>query len=256
MKSMIKLLLVGGILFGLSYAGSSFLLVSKKTGEEEVVDTSAAKNPASDSPVSESSFSVEADRLAGKTDEAPLEKVDSMPVSLQSEQPLSIESVLQLADSIRKKEKQLDEREKIVIRDEQRVKLMFGDVQQEQKELNALGDRVDAKIMAARELLGKLQQERSELADVKKTAGKPAAGGAPTADEAALQSRVAATIDVISNLSDDVAANYIRDFANSGDLEFASRLMNSLDVKKQVKILSAINDVKLGQQLMQTSPKQ
>ncbi len=48
----------------------------------------------------------------------------------------------------------MNEREKLVVRDEQRVNMMFEDVQREQSELTAMGDSIDADL-AARELLAK-----------------------------------------------------------------------------------------------------
>lgn len=264
MKSIIKLGLIGAVLFGAAFAGSSYFLVKKPEpvaeAPNEEVPEGEPKVAGSKSSTKEQGFSAIADSHGEKkTASGPIEKVDSMPVSLHPEQPLSIEAVLQLSESIRKKEAQLNEREKMVSRDEQRVKLMFDDVAREQKELEALGDSLDGRISAARELLARIQQERAGNVVDSKESGKPAAGttpnkagGSPLSD---LDQEVEAAKTLFSALDPDQAAMVIKQFSNSGKLDFAARLLNTMEKRQQTGILTALNDPVLGAQLVESITK-
>ncbi len=256
MKNLIKLGLIGALLFGASYAGSQFLLVKKPVAKDETATTDDPQNPTANSPVKEAGFSVAVEEKSKTQPEAAREHVDSMPVSLQTEQPISIEAVLQLSDSIRKKEAQLNEREKLVLRDEQRVKMMFDDVDREQKELFAMGDSIDARIIAARELLAKIQEERAGLSTSKSEISK-ASGGKPgtAAGNNGVDERVAQAKSWFGTLEPEQAAEYLKEFANNGDVSFAAQLLNSLDKRQLPKVLAAIGDTSLGKQLFDALPK-
>lgn len=178
------------------------------------------------------------------------EKVDAMPVSLRPDQSLSIEAVLQLSDSIRKKEQQLTEREQVVQREEDRLKLLFEDLRREQKELEALGDSVDSKIGAARELLASLQQQQ-QSGNPSPATGAAAGGGTAAATSATVDPRVEQARGWIKSLEADQAARYLKEFANQGDLKFAAQLLKSLDDRQAAKILAALNDPILGTQLVE-----
>ncbi len=189
--------------------------------------------------------------MAGATHEN-VEKVDAMPVSLRPDQSLSIESVLQLSDSIRKKEQQLADREQVVVREEDRLKLLFEDLRREQKELEALGDSVDSKISAARELLANLQQQQQLPGGPNSSTGGAASSDGSAATTAApVDPRVEQARGWIKSLEADQAARYLKEFANQGDLKFAAQLLKSLDDRQAAKILAALNDPVLGTQLVE-----
>jgi hypothetical protein len=189
--------------------------------------------------------------MAGAAHEK-VEKVDAMPVSLRPDQSLSIEAVLQLSDSIRKKEQQLADREQVVVREEDRLKLLFEDLRREQKELEALGDSVDSKISAARELLASLQQQQQLAGSPNSSNGGPASNDGSGATTAApVDPRVEQARGWIKSLEADQAARYLKEFANQGDLKFAAQLLKSLDDRQAAKILAALNDPVLGTQLVE-----
>ncbi|MFO0455145.1 MAG: hypothetical protein ACK5Z0_03980, partial [Planctomycetota bacterium] len=49
-----------------------------------------------------------------------------------------------------------------------------------------------------------------------------------------------------NSLEPEQAARFIKEFANNGELEFACKLLQSLDPKKSAKILAALDDAPLA----------
>ena len=245
---MIKTLAIGAILFGLSAGASYYLLVPKVINEE--ADKTEKKADDNHAPNADPGHT-DAVHSTGP-DESKIQKVDQMPVSLRSDNQLSVETIIQLSESIRHKEQQMNDREKLLLKDEQRVKMMFDDLGREQSELVALGDRVDAKITAAKQLLDQIKQERAGLISEKqafvvlqKKSGLDSDGKLSEDDEKLKKAK-----SWFQSLEADQGAKFIKEFANNGELEFATKLLRGLDPKQSAKILSALNDPALGVQLI------
>ena len=75
-----------------------------------------------------------------------IDKQDIMPVATRPEAPLTVEAVVELAQSIMEKEKRLFDAQQKINMDEKRVKLLFEDLSREQEELEAFAKTVDDKI--------------------------------------------------------------------------------------------------------------
>ena len=143
-------------------------------------------------------------------------------------------------------------------RDEKRIKLLFEDVKRERHELEAFGDKIDAKIREAREALEMLKMEKQSvtdqarvLTDLEKEIGK-------TKDQLVddeLDRRVKVVKNWFTNLESEQAANYLKEFAERGDLEFAARLLDSLQDRQIAKVLAAFNDAPLVAQIVDSFTK-
>ncbi|MFM7741578.1 MAG: hypothetical protein ACKO9H_19430, partial [Planctomycetota bacterium] len=157
---MIKILAAFFVLFGLAAGASYFMLVpdkkvsekneEKKEGEEKNKDLGPKAEPGKEPE-------------PGSPNPSEITKTSQMPVALPSDKPLSLESILQLSEGIRQKELQLNERDKVRLREEQRISLMFEDLKREQQELVALGETIDSKLAAAQQVLEQIRQERAGL---------------------------------------------------------------------------------------------
>ncbi|MFM7562283.1 MAG: hypothetical protein ACKO81_04520 [Planctomycetota bacterium] len=242
---MIKILAAFFVLFGLAAGASYFMLVpdkkvsekneEKKEGEEKNKDLGPKAEPGKEPE-------------PGSPNPSEITKTSQMPVALPSDKPLSLESILQLSEGIRQKELQLNERDKVRLREEQRISLMFEDLKREQQELVALGETIDSKLAAAQQVLEQIRQERAGLQTEKQqlAAAQKAANPDAAKKEAEDAEKLSKVKGWFNSLEPEQAARFIKEFANNGELEFACKLLQSLDPKKSAKILAALDDAPLA----------
>lgn len=241
MKSLLTTIIIGILFFGIS-AGVSWLFLYKpaEPTEDEIAQTT---------PTEEYAF-------PPKIDES--DQVDEMPVSLRPDMPISTEALTELAQSIMKKQRAIYEAEQRLKKEEKRINLLFEDVRRERDELIALGQKIDAKVIQAREATKVLQMESQKLdtqtdalSKLEKKMGKT---NVDVADEE-LERRVRVVKDWFKNLEPKQAANYITEFANRGDIDFAAKLLDSLEDRHIAKVLAAFDDATLVAQIIDSVTK-
>jgi len=183
------------------------------------------------------------------------EKAEQLPVAIRPNVPLTVEAVLELSESIRRKEQDLITRERLVEKNEQNVRLLFEDLKVERAELASLMDGMEAKLKLAQQTVAELRQENQtlatkteEMAKLNQKAEAKKKAGEEMLDE--IGQRVKTARPWFEGLEDEQAANYLKEFANNGDLQFAVRLLKSLQQRKASKILAAFNDPEFVQQLL------
>ena len=238
MKTLISALLVGVLLFAGSAGVSWYLVILQEKTAEEVV---SGEEPTDDHP---SEFPTSIDET---------DKVDAMPVALRPEVPVTVEAVTELAQSIMKKEQSLNDSFTQLKKDEKRINLLFQDLKREREELEAFGQRVEARILEAREAVELLKLENQSLADQTKTLTSLENKTGKTSDDAEnseLDSRVQSAKKMFSSMKAEQAAEYLKEYANRGELEFSARLLNSVDERQITKILEAFNDTPLVAQII------
>jgi len=236
MKSLIGAVMVGIILFAAS-AGVSWFLVNQpdESQTDEIAGVTEA-NPASTFPETIED---------GK-------KVDAMPVAIRPETPVTVEAVTKLAQSIMKKEQSLFDSQQLLQKEERRINLLFEDLKRERDELMALGERIDAKILQAREATELLKQQSQALNDQTKvlsTLEKKTGKQSTDALDDEVDRRVQTVKKWFKSQEPEQAAKYLKEFVNNGDLEFAARLLDTFSDRQIPKILAALNDVPLATQL-------
>jgi flagellar motility protein MotE (MotC chaperone) len=244
MKTILTAGVAGVILFAISASVSWYLVNQKQeVKKEEMAHENGPEEDAGVPPM-------------GKG----VEKKEQLPVAIRPDVPLSVEAVLQLSESIRKKELELQAREKSVEKTEQNIKLLFEDLKLERAELTAMMEGLEAKLKLAQIAVGELKQENQaittksqELAKLvqEREKKKPGEGEVDTIGE-----RVKTVKAWFEGLDDEQAANYLKEFANSGESEFAMRLLMSLQHRKASKILAALNDPDFFQELMRSLPSE
>jgi vacuolar-type H+-ATPase subunit I/STV1 len=244
MKRLIVVGLVGVILFGVS-AGISWYVVlprlAETTEEEPEQDKTLVDGPPA---------------MPGNIDEN--DKLDAMPVALRPEIPVTVEAVTELAQSIMKKEGSLIESEKRLKKEEKRIGLLFEDLKQERDELTAFSQRVDAKVLEAREAVELLKMESQTLLDQKNALSALEKKTGKTSDdvqEDELDGRVEILKGWFAKLDPEVAASYLKEFANQGDLKLAAKLIDSLEERQIAKILAVLNDPPLVAQIVEAFTK-
>ena len=238
MKSLIGAVVVGIVLFAGS-AGVSWYLVNQ-SADPETEELAAVDG---EDPVSAFPAKIE----DGK-------KVDAMPVAIRPNTPVTVEAVTKLAQSIMKKEEALFESQKHLQKEEQRINLLFEDLKRERDELTAFGDRIDAKILQAREATELLKQQNQSLNDQSKVLStlEKKAGGKTSTDvkDDDLDQRVKTVKKWFVKQKPEQTAKYLKEFVNNGELEFAARVLGTFDERTIPQILDALDDIPLATQLM------
>jgi DNA repair exonuclease SbcCD ATPase subunit len=180
------------------------------------------------------------------------QKSDQMPVAIRPDIPLTVEAVLELSESIRKKERELIDREKRVNKAEENIKLLFEDLKIERDQITELVRRIESRLQQANTSVADLKVENQQLEtkaqELKQLLQKNKPEVQVEVDEIA--ERVKTAKDWFKNLAEDQAANYLKTFANNGDLEFAARLLDSMDQRKAAKILGVLDDAEFVDQML------
>lgn len=252
MKSVIAALLVGSLLFAGSAAASWFLIyLPQQAAAEEAAAKEEAELQADLEKIGDPIESTVADVPSSR-------KIEAMPVSMRPETPVTVEAVTELAQSIMKKEQALKDAQDRLAREEKRIKLLFEDVRREREELTAFGQMIEAKIARAAEATEQLKIEKQKLVDQTNTLASLEKKTGKTPEDAKLTEldrRVDTVKNWFKNLDPEQAANYLKEFANRGDLQFAARLLDSLDDRQIAKILAAFNDPPLVAQIVDAYTK-
>jgi hypothetical protein len=237
MKSIVAAVITCCILFGASYAASVYFAQAAAEPEDAATD-----------PVEETAD-------VTKTlppDEDPKKTNVPMQVSNRPDKSVSLEAVLQMSDSVRKMEEKLILRERIVAKEEQRVQLMFTDLENERTRLQALAERVTAEVSQLQDMtekvnatLATLESRRAEVSNMEKSAGVD-----EESKQEELESKVNGVKGWFANLEAQQASTYLKEFANNGKLEFAASLLQKMPDRQKSKILGALSDPLLVEQLI------
>ena len=237
MKPIVAAVITCVILFGVSFAASRYYM-----DVEPVADADIA-TPMEESVNQSSTL---------PPDDSSINQVKAMPVSHRPEKSVSLEAVLQMSDSIKKTEEMLRVREMNLAKEEQRVKLLFVDLDTEQDQLQAFGEGIDAKVSALarmteelRELLVTLDGKKAELATLEKAAGVD-----DESKQTELDNKVNDVKSWFSNLEARQASDYLKEFANNGKLDFAASLLHKMPDRQKSKILAELSDPALVDQLI------
>lgn len=184
--------------------------------------------------------------------ELPVEEmVSQMPVAGRPDQQLTIEAVRQMTNSAEKRHKQLDEREKQLKKEEDRVQILFNDLKRAKDELTAFSEGIEAKVNAIDRMNVQLQKVLANIDARKKELEKlEQKTGIETDESAKLSEKVKTVKSWFEALEAQQAADILVEKANQGDLKFAAELLHSLQGRQQAKILSAIDDATLASELL------
>jgi len=235
MKNLIMAGIVGVILFAASASVSWYLMNQNKKAEDDAVAKVDPEAEAGVPPIDNSK-----------------QKEEKMPVALRPTTPLTQEAVLELSRSITRKERQLIEREKLAERTEQNIRLLFEDLKVERAQLTELAAKIESRLQQAQGSVVEMKQENQVLTTQTQELAKLKQKNAKNTDNELdeIGQRVKTAKPWFEGLEDEQAANYLKEFANNGEMEFAARLLKSLQQRQASKILAAFNDPDFVQQIL------
>jgi vacuolar-type H+-ATPase subunit I/STV1 len=255
MKKMIMIAVVGLVLFGASFAGSYFLFGKPEPEPTELAEgEEAGEHGSPEHAKAVADGHGEADHGTHKADNKP----ETLPVAFRPNEPLSVEAVLQLAGSIRDKEKVVGERMQIVEKQEERIKLLFEDLNRERTELTSMNERVEQQIARSEELLTRLKSEREILTKQKEEleAKQPTAPKKVPLDDPEAEQTFANVASWFEKMNPEQAAANLKQMANDGQMELAANLLGRLEDRKIAEILEQIADPKLVTDIVNIVTKQ
>jgi hypothetical protein len=249
MKTILKAGIVGVILFAISASASWYLTNQNVEPEEEEIAELDLEEDAGVPPIG-----------------GEIEKEEKMPVAIRPDVPLTVEAVLKLSESIRKKERELIEREKQIVKSERNVDLLFADLKVERSELTQLAKQLEERIDTARNSVSLMRVENQELKtqameltkaqekneQLAKDSLKSNKSGQAELEMEEIAERVRTAKPWFEGLADEQAAKYLREFANNGELKFAALLLKSLNQRKASKILAAFDEPEFVQQILES----
>ncbi|QEF97629.1 hypothetical protein Mal15_16700 [Stieleria maiorica] len=240
MKAIISAMITCAVIFGLSAGATQFLL------KKPPVDLESTE---ADVSGEESTGLLAEDMVDGGG--------DAVPVSFRPDNNVSVEAVLQMSDSIKRMEQELAEREERVKRDEMRVKLIFDDLTTEQDELRAFSEGIDTKLdllsrmtEELKSTLANVEQQKAELEKLSKKAETKKGTTVSSVDSQADEVK-----GWFEGLQPEQAADYLREFSNNGKMGLAASLLQKMPDRQKSKILGAMNDPILVNQLIETLTK-
>lgn len=239
MKTIIAAVVTCVLLFGASYAASVYFAqqaaaaTDDETNEEQQEDKSEQDEilPAGETP----------------------EKTNlPMQVPNNSAQSVSIEAVLKMSDSIRRKEAQVELRESQALKNEKRVEMLFADLEAERNSLRTLNDNVDNKLLQLQRMMDELNADLADLETRKAEVSKleKEVGVDDVSKQEDLESKVNDVKGWFENLAPEQSSAYLKEFANNGKLEFAASLLQKMPNRQKSKILGALSDPVLVEQLI------
>ena len=232
MKSLISKVMLFGVLYAVAAGGTTLYFNMTKAPEEESSEGEENK-----------------EGISGAKDPPP----PQVPVALRPKNNVSVEAIVQMSDSIRRTEQRLEEQKKQLAADEERVGLLFEDLELEREELKALNQSLDAKLQTMAETADRLQGMMDELDRKKQDLAslEKATGTDPESVSQELESRVNDVKSWFENLEANQAADYLREFANNGKMDFAALLLQKMPDRQKSKILAAMSDPQLVSQLVE-----
>ena len=231
MRNIIIVVLVGILLFGASFAASTFVF-PKAEAEAEMEDGSG-QSPASDPN----------DPQASTNEEVP---VPFRPKTITEE------AVLKMAESIRLREEDLKRDRAQLAQKMTREQFILGDIQREKRELEALQQVVKDKIVEAQKLIRQLQQSKQAITAERQQIEKRIVDleklAAP--ESQSIQKNLQQAADWLTNMQPEKSSQILKQFCDDGQMDRAVEILVRVDERAASKMLAPL-DSQLVKQLIE-----
>jgi flagellar basal body-associated protein FliL len=183
---------------------------------------------------------------------APPPPEGSLPIAVRS-RPMSVEELVRLGLSLNARNEALEQRESEFREREARLKLALVDLQGEQAAIDSLRSQVQKQLEAADTVIARIQHERQELSRDQ--------AEAKAAFEKSLQQQSEFSADELTNIKKmatwvramdpSKAGELLREMSNDGRMETAARILSHLEEREAARVLDALDDTALVDDLVQ-----
>jgi len=235
MKGIIVTGLVGLIFFGGAYAYSTMQLVSQKAAEEE-----EGEKEGSDIGQPEAVASTESEPAKAVKTKAESKKI---PVPFPPK-ALPEEALVELTNSIRKKEAELKQREELLNTREGQFRFVLADIAREKREYESVVKKAEAKVIEAQRIL-KLVETKSQEIENKMQQLKQEQSADTALRSVGEQASDKQLAEVLQSFDPTIIASLFKSKAESGQVDQIGRILSTFDGATMSKVIAAIPDDEL-----------
>ncbi|MFG0332952.1 MAG: hypothetical protein ACF8TS_06270 [Maioricimonas sp. JB049] len=239
MTRILALGMFGVIVFGASAAASWLLRIQDLPAEEESQVPPEVAMPLEAAP----------SQSAGDPAEA---GSGALPVAVRP-RSMSVEELLRFGMGLNAREEAVIKREQALKQQESRLKLVFADIDGEQKEIDGLRELVRDELETARGLLARIDEARTALVtrrDEVEEEINEIKQSQIEIDEQHEDNIKRLSVWMMS-MEPEKAAEVLREMANDGKSDMAVRILANFEEREAAKVLSALDDPKLVQEFVE-----
>lgn len=153
---------------------------------------------------------------------------------------MSVEEILRYGMALKKREELMKQREHAASEQESQIKLVYADIQGEQKEIEGLRLQIKEQLAAADRKLADLEQNRIRL-ETERQQHADAVKKSASGDEASplQQENIKRMSAWFQSMEPTKAAEFLKDLCNDGKLDMAVQLLANFEEREAAKVLSA-----------------
>jgi len=153
---------------------------------------------------------------------------------------MSVEEILRYGMALKKREELMKQREHAASEQESQIKLVYADIQGEQKEIEGLRLQIKEQLAAADRKLVEMEQNRLRL-ETERQQHADAVKKSATGDEASplQQENIKRMSAWFQSMEPAKAAEFLKDLCNDGKLDMAVQLLANFEEREAAKVLSA-----------------
>ncbi|QDU40248.1 hypothetical protein Mal4_46040 [Maioricimonas rarisocia] len=239
MTRMLGLAMFGVIVFGASAAASWLLRIQDLPEGEESQVPSEAVMPLETAPAETTSESTDSDSGV-------------LPVAVRPRN-MSVEELLRFGMGLNAREEAVIKREQALKQQESRLKLVFADIDGEQKEIDGLRELVRDELETARALLARIDEARNALVTKRDEVEEEINEIKQSQIEIDEQheDNIKRLSEWMMSMEPEKAAEVLREMANDGKTDMAVRILANFEEREAAKVLSALDDAKLVQEFVE-----
>jgi flagellar motility protein MotE (MotC chaperone) len=173
-----------------------------------------------------------------------------LPVAVRPK-PISAEELVQLGENLRKREEALGRRGRELDAQRSRLMLSMEDIRREQQELESFQTKIQSLMTSAEHLLTDLAQKQKEFRQEREEAQKDLQARQTATEQFADTQRanIRQLAAWLAEMEPEKAAEYLRGFADDGQMDVAVEVLADLEEKDAAAILTELNDYELFAQL-------
>lgn len=245
MVKALAILAFAAVVFGAAAGGAWYLRMSQSTAAPDAENASTSDTTLADSPV-ESTPTAAAEQASEEPKET-----DPLPVAVRP-RPMSVEEILRYGMGLKARDETIRKREEALRQQEARMKLVFADIDGEQKEIDGLRKQVSSELKEARNLVAQAEQVHQQIAIERQNAATELEQYQATQIEidSSQRENVKRLSDILQGMEPEKAADVVKEMSNDGNLEMAVQILSNFEERDAAKLLTALDDPKLIQQLI------
>ncbi len=238
MRNIVLMLLFAGVAFGASAAGSWVLQSKLKEAAAAESEDGETSETASGDP--------QPPGQPGEKETAIAASGADLPVAVRP-RPMSVEEVLRFGMGLRKRETQLNDREKSLNLEQERMKLALADIRGEQQHIESLHAKLQGQTEECQTILDEIAQARQNLSSERENAQEQLDEFQEVrveADEQELQN-IKKMSEWFQSMEPENAAGALKELVENGKTDLAVKLLFNFEARDASKILSALDDYPL-----------